>query len=220
LIFVLFGGYVWEILLTLGFEWSLITRERKFTWPLVSTIFNSNAKDTNFLFFLCRYCLLFALIGMYVSNTINCQALYTWISAWNLAILAASTALLVRTIAMWNRKVSVTLPLGILCLAHWAILFRGMFLINAEYSTEAQACVVTYTNHVFLNISFFSTMGVDFIVLCFTIVALMRQELHSGLWKLLFADGLIYFCVTFVCNALPAVSPLPCGIGRLPLIII
>lgn len=48
-------------------------------------------------------------------------------------------------------------------------------------------------------------MGFDFIVLCFTIAALLRQKSHSGLWKLLFQDGLVYFCVTFLCNALPAV---------------
>ena len=38
LIFVLFGLYVWEILITLGFEWSLITKARRFSWPLVSTV--------------------------------------------------------------------------------------------------------------------------------------------------------------------------------------
>ncbi len=36
LIFVLFGLYVWEILITLDFEWSLISRTRKMSWPLVS----------------------------------------------------------------------------------------------------------------------------------------------------------------------------------------
>jgi hypothetical protein len=49
-------------------------------------------------------------------------------------------------------------------------------------------------------------MGVDFIILCFTITALMKQSLHSGLWKLLFKDGLVYFCVSFLSNAVPAVS--------------
>lgn len=51
-------------------------------------------------------------------------------------------------------------------------------------------------------------MGVDFIVLCFTIAALTRQSLRSGLWKLLFQDGLVYFCITFMCNAVPAVRTL------------
>ena len=39
LIFCLFGIYVWEIFQTSDFEWCLITRKRKFTWPLVCVIF-------------------------------------------------------------------------------------------------------------------------------------------------------------------------------------
>ncbi|KAI0346914.1 hypothetical protein BDW22DRAFT_1351210 [Trametopsis cervina] len=196
-IFVFFGVFVWEIFQTAGFEWSLITRTRKFTWPLV-------------LFFLSRYGLLSALVGLIVSfeekSPIDCQALYTWNAiTGNLAILAASSSLIVRTLALWERKLFVAVPLGILALAHWAILWRGMFIIDAQYSSEAQGCVVNSTNHGLLMASFFSTMGVDLIVLCFTIAALMRQKVHSSLWKMLFQDGLVYFCVTFLCNAVPAV---------------
>lgn len=101
-----------------------------------------------------------------------------------------------------------------------------MFILDAQYSAEAKACIVTNTNHVFLNVSFFTSayfllhqecfvpdisgakiaMGVDFIVLCCSIAALTRQSIRSGLWKLLFQDGLVYFCITFLCNAIPAVS--------------
>ena len=35
LIFCLFGIYFWEVFQTSDFEWSLITRARKFSWPLV-----------------------------------------------------------------------------------------------------------------------------------------------------------------------------------------
>ena len=34
--FLTLGLYSWEIISTLEFEWSLITRKRKFSWPLVS----------------------------------------------------------------------------------------------------------------------------------------------------------------------------------------
>jgi hypothetical protein len=52
-----------------------------------------------------------------------------------------------------------------------------------------------------------TAMGVDATVLVLTIIALARKKLHSHLWRLLFQDGLIYFCITFMCNAVPAVSP-------------
>lgn len=35
LTYTLFGAYVWELFMTCDFEWSLITRRRRFRWPLV-----------------------------------------------------------------------------------------------------------------------------------------------------------------------------------------
>lgn len=35
LVYALFGVYVWELFVTCDFEWSLLTRQRIFRWPLV-----------------------------------------------------------------------------------------------------------------------------------------------------------------------------------------
>ena len=59
-------------------------------------------------------------------------------------------------------------------------------------------------------------MGVDAAVLLLTIIALARQRIHSHLWKLLFQDGLIYFCITFACNAVPAVRLYPFFLSASP----
>ncbi|KIP12849.1 hypothetical protein PHLGIDRAFT_42886, partial [Phlebiopsis gigantea 11061_1 CR5-6] len=198
LIFCLFGVYVWEIFQTSGFEWSLITRSRRFSWPLV------------LIFFLCRYCMLLALIGLIVAlndtSPINCAALYTFNSiTGNLAILCASGSLMIRTAALWNKKRPILVALGVLAIAQWAILWRGMFVVETIFSPEAKGCVILKTNHVFMNISFFTTMGVDLVVLILTVVALGQKKIHSHLWKLLFQDGLVYFCITFLCNAVPAI---------------
>ncbi|KZT12960.1 uncharacterized protein LAESUDRAFT_639262 [Laetiporus sulphureus 93-53] len=198
LVFTLFGLYVWEVFQTSGFEWSLITRQRKFTWPLV------------IVFFLCRYCLLFALCGLIMSlsirHLISCQALYTF-NSWsgNMAILCASTSLMLRTIALWERKKKIVLPLGILCLAHWALLWRGMFVLKADYDPTQGACILTWSNHVFLNVSFFMTMGFDLAILLLTLAALIPHKSRSDLWTLLFRDGLVYFVIAFCFNALPAI---------------
>ncbi|KAJ3522561.1 hypothetical protein NM688_g8857 [Phlebia brevispora] len=213
LIFSLFGLYVWELFQTGNFEWSLLTRKRKFAWPLGKCQSRSSGQCTHLypvFFFLCRYCMFFSLLGLIISLSVttptNCMALYTF-DSWsgNMAILSASTSLMLRTIALWQRDRRVVAILGFFCLAHWAILWRGMFIVHGAYSATDGGCVVTSTNHVFLNVSFFTTMGFDLVVLCFTIAALLRQKSHSGLWKLLFQDGLVYFCVTFLCNALPAI---------------
>ncbi|PAV20696.1 hypothetical protein PNOK_0332300 [Pyrrhoderma noxium] len=91
--------------------------------------------------------MLWALIGLIVSfnvtKEVNCgvcnysielrvespkfclQALYTF-NSWtgNMAILCASTSLMIRTIAIWERKLTVVVPLIILCLAHWGLLYH------------------------------------------------------------------------------------------------
>ena len=38
LLLCLFGLYLWEVLQTGDFEWSLLTRARKFSWPFVSGV--------------------------------------------------------------------------------------------------------------------------------------------------------------------------------------
>ncbi len=136
---------------------------------------------------------------------------------------------LVARIAIWERKLSVVMTLGVLCLAHWGILWRGMFIVDAKWDTTQGACVVNSAKHVFLNVGFFTStchfdvllrcrvydcsnlgrnvaMGVDFVTLCFTMFALLRKHhAKSQLWNLLFRDGLVYFVITFACNAAPAV---------------
>jgi len=113
---------------------------------------------------------------------------------------------MLRTIALWNRKLSVVIPMGILCVAHWALLYRGMFNVKADWSEEAKACIVTAANPMLLNATFFFTMGFDFIILAYTAVALfMKHSARTDLWKLLFQDGLGYFLITFTCNCIPAV---------------
>ncbi|KAF9779496.1 hypothetical protein BJ322DRAFT_1113306 [Thelephora terrestris] len=200
MMFTFLGVYLWELFTTCDFEWSLIKGRRKFTWPLI-------------FFFLTRYCILWALIGLIITFTletpINCQALYIFNSlTGNLAILAASTSLMIRTIALWERKRYVMIPLICLALVHWGILWRGMFIIEAAWDPTAQACVVVKLDSKFLQATFFCTMAVDFTILVLTTVALYRfsySGVRSDLWNLLFRDGLVYWLVTFSFNAVPAV---------------
>ncbi|KAJ8698062.1 hypothetical protein PTI98_004816 [Pleurotus ostreatus] len=162
-------------------------------------------------FFLSRYCIILAFIGLIISFTvttkINCAALYTF-NSWtgNMSILCASTSLMLRTIALWERSKKVIVPLAILCLGHWAFLYRGMFLVSASWDPTANACIVDATNPSLLTITFFYTMGFDLIILLFTMFALMgKHSARTDLWKLLFTDGLVYFVVTFTTNSLPAI---------------
>ncbi|KAL5508329.1 hypothetical protein ACEPAH_5948 [Sanghuangporus vaninii] len=209
LIYALFGLYVWEMCQTSSVEWSLITRRRKFRWPMVRFT-SSNKPLSSTFYFLCRYCLLWALIGLIISfnvtREINCGALYTF-NSWtgNMAILSASTSLMIRTIAIWERKLTVVIPLLILCLGHWGLLYHGIIIVRATWDPLTGSCAVNQTNSAILKFTFFATMGFDLIIFVFTSTALLRNSTRSGLWHLLFRDGLIYWAVTFSVNSIPAV---------------
>lgn len=130
------------------------------------------------------------------------------------------------SIALWERKRSIVIPLGVLCLAHWALLYRTMFVVIAVWDESRKACIVTATNPSLLNTTFFFSaspghlclavplmtsavvlaMGFDLIILVFTTAALLaRHSARTDLWKLLFQDGLVYFLVSFSTNCIPAV---------------
>lgn len=100
------------------------------------------------------------------------------------------------------------ITLGILCLAHWTLLYRTMFIVIAEWNEEQRACVVVATNPSLLITTFFFSkfilqykplsstrlwapfrrhaheptiyiaMGFDLIILGFTAVALLAK--HSA----------------------------------------
>ncbi|KAF8665804.1 hypothetical protein AX16_000248 [Volvariella volvacea WC 439] len=124
----------------------------------------------------------------------------------NMTILCASTCLMLRTIALWERRKSIVIGLGLLCLAHWTLLYRTMFIVIAEWDDTVGTCVVVATNPSWLNTTFFFTMGFDFIILMFTAIALLsKHSARTDLWRLLFHDGLVYFLVSFTCNCIPAV---------------
>lgn len=123
-----------------------------------------------------------------------------------MAILGASTSLVIRTIALWERKLIVTIPLCILSLTQWAVLCRGIFVIEAQWDPSISACLVLSIDKAFLEATFFLTMCFDAIILVTTTTALYRHgNSRSGLWNLLFRDGLVYFLVTASCNSVPLI---------------
>lgn len=59
------------------------------------------------------------------------------------------------SIALWERKLKITLFLCAACLGHWALLYRTMFIVSANYDVKVNACVVTQTSPQLLNVTFF-----------------------------------------------------------------
>ncbi|KAF8302623.1 hypothetical protein DL93DRAFT_2102570 [Clavulina sp. PMI_390] len=193
----LLGVGTWEIVTQLPFDWSIISGKREGHWPA-------------FFYFYCKYALFFALIGvniaLNVTTEVNCQALYAFNQfAGNTTIGAASTLLMLRTIAVWNRRYFITVPLVILSLGQWGILFHGIATLRSSWNAVESACVVDAVPPVYVELMYLYTMSFDLIVLVLTTVGLVMSPGRSSLWQLLFRQGIVYFFVAFLCNMICAI---------------
>lgn len=196
---VLLGLYAWEVLNTLKFDHNLLVKWRDFKWPMA-------------VYFICRYSLLVALIMLNVANSVtyklNCQVLYTIIQLLgNIGIGTASALLMLRAIAIWSRNLYITLGMLAIALGHWAILFLGVISVRAAWNPAGNMCIVTGTSTTLLRLVYGYTMSFDLMVLVISTTGLLRTggRQSSDLWKLLFRDGIVYFIVAFIGNAVAAV---------------
>ncbi|KAJ3746704.1 hypothetical protein DFH05DRAFT_1486321 [Lentinula detonsa] len=193
--------YSWEWFTSLDFDWDYIRGKRQFRWPLI-------------FYFLNRYCLLFALVGiaiaLNVTTEINCQALYTFNQCvGNAAIGLASINFSLRTMAVWSQKWYIVMPLILLILGQWSLLLHGI-LLKASYDPVA-GCVIVETDSRLLLAGFTYTMCFDFVVLSLTAWKLVinapssKVMGRSRLVVLIFGDGLIYFIIAFLSNLLATI---------------
>ncbi|CCA78000.1 hypothetical protein PIIN_00712 [Serendipita indica DSM 11827] len=192
------GAYFLEVFLSSKFELDVICGRRKF-------------RVGQILYFYCKWILFGAFLGMLVAlnvsgPVVNCQALYTWNQyGGNTSIGAASTLLMLRTVAVWNKKWAIIIPLGLISAGQWGILLHGITTVKAFYDPTTNACVVAQVDGLFLNLVYLWTMFTDLIVLILTLVGLLITPGRSQLWKLLLNDGILYFLVAFLVNTVPAV---------------
>jgi len=63
---------------------------------------------------------------------------------------SASTLLMLRTIAVWNRPL-VTVPLVLASAGQWGLLLHGIVIIRSSWSDAARACVVDTFSPVFME---------------------------------------------------------------------
>ncbi|OAX41297.1 hypothetical protein K503DRAFT_685802 [Rhizopogon vinicolor AM-OR11-026] len=192
----LIGLYAWEFIISLDFDWAVLTGKKRFRWPLI-------------FYFAGRYLLLAALVGiavaMDVSKEINCHTLYAFNQlAGNAAVGLASINLSLRTIAIWSQSKWIIALLILLILGHWSLILQGV-LLGATWAPGG--CQITYSNTTILSATFIYSMCFDFVVMCLSAYKLAwvparngTNGTHTRLIMMLFSDGLIYFFIAFMSN--------------------
>lgn len=101
--------------------------------------------------------------------------------------------------AVWGQKWYIIAALVLISLGHWSLLLHGI-LLTATW-IPGQGCLITSTDSKLLSATFIYSMIFDFTVLILTASKLVRPSgTKSQLVNMMFADGLYYFIIAYVCE--------------------
>ncbi|KAI0072161.1 hypothetical protein K474DRAFT_448453 [Panus rudis PR-1116 ss-1] len=215
-IHVAMGVYIWEFLLSLDVEWSIITRKRAFRWPLIFYFGN-------------RYAMLFLILltifGMdYPPEFTNAQCVGIVTTSQVLfyaSIVLASINLALRTVAIWRSNRYIILVLGSLVIGE--IVLICLIKLPKRFIPQ-EGCTPLDIPTTFAAALHIYPMCFDAIVFA---LAAWRVRIHearsrSKLAVVLFRDGLFYIIVTLLVNMVVAVleilnlNPLMDTISNIP----
>jgi len=59
---------------------------------------------------------------------------------------------MLRTVAVWNKKLYIVIPLCIISLGQWGILLHGVTTVKAFFDPTTQSCQVAAVESLFLNL--------------------------------------------------------------------
>ncbi|KAH9021229.1 hypothetical protein EDB84DRAFT_1580928 [Lactarius hengduanensis] len=196
LVHVIGGIYIWEIVSCLGFEFSVISKKRKFTW--------------SFLLYLgCRWCPLFALalqfLGFDVSHKINCQACVVLSFAFAyLSFMCTSALIILRVVALWNHSKTIIAFTCAVWIGNTTIYAYSLTTLRSAWNDSF--CVILHTDHG--RISVFSTFTTDLILLVLMLAGLKcwkNAPKSCGIWRLLRTQGLIWVMIVTLVEIPPVI---------------
>ncbi|KAI0270473.1 hypothetical protein BC834DRAFT_516165 [Gloeopeniophorella convolvens] len=193
------GFFIWEFIITLNYEWSIIRGRRPYRWTI-------------WVYSLTRVATLMSVIlnmvGFDVTHKMNCQlrVVGELVFAYT-AFAAASLLIVLRIVAIWDRhKIALALAA-----AAWGtnvgFLIHGVTKARSAWVPEQSTCAFLDTYSTRNNI--LVTFVTDIVLLAIMLVGLLRVQQRGGsllgLGRLLWKQGLIWFLVATVAEATPTV---------------
>ncbi|KAI0301525.1 hypothetical protein B0F90DRAFT_1816993 [Multifurca ochricompacta] len=185
---VLAGIYLWEFFINLHYEWSFITRKRKWLWTVG-------------VYITCRFsALLSTIVNIFVMDTnkkINCQIWIIFCEILALIALASGSFLIVvRISAIWERKKHIM----ILAASVWSvnvgfwIHFPLDMEPNRQYMSQSFHLQGTATIHCYV------CYGYDSLNYHASRLWRKGEFQRSGLWNLLWTQGLTWVALAAVAD--------------------
>lgn len=195
-IHLLFGLYIWEVIMSLDFDYAILTRKRDF-------------RPSFLLYFGARW---FPLIVIFLEmlgqdvRYMNCQlyVVFAYLLTY-LGFLFASSLIVLRIVAIWERdKIAMTIA-GCTWLSNFVMCIYCVATVRAVWIAPLRICGISDVLKV--RFSIISIISSEVVLLALVIVGLLRWRNRGkgGLWKLLFTQGLAWVVVTLVAEIPPLV---------------
>ncbi|KAN0141799.1 hypothetical protein V8E53_000261 [Lactarius tabidus] len=192
------GIFIWEFVVNLDYELSVIRGHRPYLW-------------TTWIYSLTRVCTLIAvilnIIGLDSSSPINCQLWVIFLATFSyLAFAAASLLIVIRIIAIWERnRIAV-----VIAICAWstnvAFFIHSITVLHSTWVPAQSVCGVL--NSESSNKNVVGTFITDVVLLLTMLVGLLRlrrRNIMFGFGQLLWKQGLIWLLLATVAELPPAV---------------
>ncbi|KAH9956517.1 hypothetical protein BC827DRAFT_1385966 [Russula dissimulans] len=190
------GLYLWEFFTTLDYEWNIIQGRRPFRWPAF-LIYSVTRLAT-------LMSIVFALFNLNAKGHYNCEAVAVFTLGFGyIAFSGGSFLILLRMIAIWNKRKSIIAIAAIMWGTYVAFLIQGIVRayiyaqIRSAYLETMNICMVTNVQSLKLNI--IVTLVSDILLLLIMLIGLLRLRYHEhgafSMGRLLWKQGLIWLFI-------------------------
>jgi len=191
-----FGGiYLWEWVSTVQFEWEVITGRRRFRWSFIAYEISRT---------LCLAAVVTLLAGFNLTHRFNCEGWFRAVLFFSyFAIAFTSLLILLRGVAIWGRSIYVLIFSACIWLCNIGSASYSVSRGAIEWVPSANACFITKTDQFRLGITVnFVTME---ILLGLMFAGVLTKRNATGLWRVLYLQGLSWVFIASLSETLPTV---------------
>ena len=112
---------------------------------------------------------------------------------------------MLRSIAIWQRNRWIIIFFLVVGCGLWGVQMHGVTTVRASWDPLLATCNVESVTGIYLTLVYLYTMFTDLSVLIVTLAGLSWSPGRSGLWRMLWDQGISFFIVAFIANLIPAV---------------
>jgi len=195
LIHIFSGIYLWEWVSTVQFEWEVLTGQRRFRWSFIAYEISRT---------LCLASVISILVGFNLTHRFNCEGWFRAVLAFSyFAIAFTSLLILLRGVAIWGRGLTVLIFSACVWLCNIGAAFYSVTKGAVVWVPAINSCFITKTEQFRWGISV-NFISVE-ILLGVMFAGVLSKRNATGLWRVLYIQGLSWIFVASLSEFLPSI---------------